>query len=93
MRSGKLSQNQRVATQPAIQRNIDDQGEDEEDEDYAPEEDFKEHQEERKEEDMNIASQVRVSDASKKNLKDLARRLWLAVEIGDKMTTLKLLQA
>ena len=79
-----------MATQP-VQRNIDDQGEDDDDEDFPDEEDMKEHHDERKEEEMQLASHVRCSDASKKNLKDLARRLWLAVEVGDKMTTLKLL--
>jgi hypothetical protein len=30
--------------------------------------------------------------SAKKNIKDLARTLWLVVEMGDKMQTLKLLQ-
>jgi hypothetical protein len=40
---------------------------------------------------MEVSSSVRCSDASKKNLKDIARKLWLAVEVGDKLATLKIL--
>ena len=32
-----------------------------------------------------------VSDNSKKNLKELARKLWVSVEVGDKLATLKIL--
>jgi hypothetical protein len=33
-----------------------------------------------------------MSDASsKKGLRDIARKLWLAVELGDKLATLKIL--
>jgi hypothetical protein len=36
----------------------------------------------------------RASNASsKKNLRDIARKLWLAVEVGDKLGALKILQA
>lgn len=43
------------------------------------------------EEDLNQST--RASDASsKKNLRDVARKLWLAVEVGDKLATLKILQ-
>jgi len=34
----------------------------------------------------------RESDSHKKNLKEIARKLWLAVEVGDKLGSLKILK-
>lgn len=34
------------------------------------------------------ANRVRQSDSQKKNLKEIARKLWLAVEVGDKLGSL-----
>ncbi len=35
----------------------------------------------------------RESDSQKKNLKEIARKLWLAVEVGDKLGSLKILKS
>ena len=44
-----------------------------------------------KEEDLDNASE-RISNASnKRNIRDVARKLWLAVEVGDKLGVLKIL--
>ncbi len=36
---------------------------------------------------------IRESDSQKKNLKEIARKLWLAVEVGDKLGSLKILKS
>lgn len=75
---------------------LDDGDEEDEDEEESKREDWKQEgneDENIKEEDHESVSE-RVSNASsKKNLRDLARKLWLAVEVGDKLATLKILQA
>lgn len=44
-----------------------------------------------KEEDLDNASE-RISNASnKRNIRDVARKLWLAVEVGDRLGVLKIL--
>ena len=62
-----------------------------------------EEEEERKSEggkveDENVKDEdntsERISNASsKRNIRDVARKLWLAVEVGDKLGVLKILQA
>lgn len=43
-------------------------------------------------EDMEPVNSSRISQIShKKNLKDEARKLWLAVEVGDRLAALKIL--
>jgi hypothetical protein len=43
--------------------------------------------------DYNHNKVVRESDSQKKNLKEIARKLWLAVEVGDKLGSLKILKS
>ena len=78
-----------------MQRNIDDQAEDEED-DFTDEEDearpIGKLTEKSKEEEKNKHGVQKITD-NKKNLKDIARKLWLSVEVGDKLATLKILQS
>jgi hypothetical protein len=38
-------------------------------------------------------NRIRESDSQKKNLKEIARKLWLAVEVGDKLGSLKILKS
>jgi CRISPR/Cas system-associated protein Cas5 (RAMP superfamily) len=77
---------------------LDDQDEDEEDEDENQEEwkqDYHNPDDENVKdyEQANHQDISRMSDASsKKSLRDIARKLWLAVELGDKLATLKILQ-
>ena len=76
---------------------LDDQDDDEDEEDEDKEEwkqDYHNPDDEnvRDYEQLNHQDISRMSDASsKKNLRDIARKLWLAVEIGDKLATLKIL--
>ena len=45
-----------------------------------------------RDDDNESVGDTRASNASqKKNLKEVARKLWLAVEVGDKLATLKIL--
>ncbi len=44
-------------------------------------------------EDNYNQQKVRESDSQKKNLKEIARKLWLAVEVGDKLGSLKILKS
>ncbi len=48
-----------------------------------------------REDDDNNADDYknRESDSQKKNLKEIARKLWLAVEVGDKLGSLKILKS
>lgn len=63
--------------------------------------DQEEEEEERKSEgwkgeDENVKDEdsERISNAStKRNIRDVARKLWLAVEVGDKLGVLKILQS
>lgn len=41
----------------------------------------------------NNINRIRESDSQKKNLKEIARKLWLAVEVGDKLGSLKILKS
>lgn len=76
---------------------LDDQDEDDEDSDDKEEwkQDYHNPDDENVKdyEQLNHQDISRMSDASsKKSLRDIARKLWLAVEIGDKLATLKILQ-
>lgn len=69
---------------------LDDDHDDEEDEDEEKKEEWK-GLDENIRDDVDIASE-RISNAStKKTLRDIARKLWLAVEVGDKLGALKIL--
>lgn len=82
---------------PPMSKNIDDNEEDMDDDD--DEYDFGIDQNEERKGDIHerlstqeTKANERISDIQKRNLKEVARKLWIAVEGGDKMSTMKILQ-
>jgi hypothetical protein len=72
---------------------IDDQEDDDDEEIFGKGEENKEEDPENANDDDRSSSEMaRASNASQRGIKDLARKLWLAVEVGDKMSTLMILQ-
>lgn len=57
------------------------------------EENVREDDEVAEDDNQYAANRIRESDSQKKNLKEIARKLWLAVEVGDKLGSLKILKS
>lgn len=71
---------------------LDDDHEDEEEEEEKK--DFNPNEDENVRDEEHDNASERASNAStKRNLRDIARKLWLAVEVGDKLGALKILQS